>query len=50
MQVKWFGLPAVALIAAAIIGYKAQLTPEAQAANSNATPRVLLGAELAQLK
>lgn len=45
MQVKSIGLVAVVLIAAAIIGYKAHLSPEAQAASPPATPRVLLVAD-----
>lgn len=45
MQVKSIGLAAVILTTAAIIGYKTHLSPEAQAANPPASPRVLLVAD-----
>ena len=48
MKMKSIGLIAVVLIAAAIIGYKAHLSPEAQAASATAPPRVLLVAELSE--
>lgn len=41
MKTKWIGLGVVVLIAGAIIGYKAYLSPDAQAALAP-TPRVLL--------
>lgn len=47
MKVQWIGLGVVVLIASAIIGYKTQVLPQAQAANT-APPRVLLLAELSE--
>lgn len=41
MKIQWFGLGAVALAASAIIAYKTQVLPQAQAANE-APPRVVL--------
>jgi len=48
MKVKYIGLTAVVLIAAAIIGYKTHLAAAAQSAKHTATPRVLLVANLAE--
>lgn len=48
MKTKWIGLSAVVLIAGAIIGYKAHLSPEVQAADVAQTPHVLLVAELSE--
>lgn len=48
MKVKYFGLAAVVLIAAAIIGYKTQLSAKEQVAGSSTTPRVLLVANLSE--
>jgi len=48
MKVKYFGLPAVVLIAVAIIGYKTQLTAQTQAMSQTKTPRVLLVADLGE--
>lgn len=45
MKSRWIGLTTVALIAGAIIGYKAHLTPDVQAASTSVPPRVLLLAE-----
>lgn len=44
MKVQWIGLGAVMLVASAIIGYKIQILPQAQATDT-ALPRVLLLAE-----
>jgi hypothetical protein len=44
MKVQWVGLGAVMLAASAIIAYKTQVLPQAQAADA-ALPRVLLLAE-----
>ncbi len=44
MKTNWLGLGAVALAASAIIAYKAQVVPQAQAANVP-QPRVVLLAE-----
>ena len=41
MKIQWFGLGAVALAASAIIAYKTQVLPQAQAANA-VPPRVVL--------
>jgi hypothetical protein len=49
MKGKWIGLAAVLVIAGAIIGYKAHVSPKSQAAASVAgLPRVLLVAELSE--
>ena len=48
MKSRWIGLTTVALIAGAIIGYKAHLTPETEAASASVPPRVLLLAELSE--
>lgn len=48
MKVKWIGLVAVALIAGAIIGYKAQRSSVTQAASSAAPPRVVLVADMSE--
>lgn len=45
MKLKWIGLPALALIAVAIIGYKSSVSPQTQA-STGALPRVLLVADL----
>lgn len=47
MKIQWIGLGAIVLIASAIIVYKTQVLPQAQAANT-APPRVLLLAELSE--
>lgn len=47
MKIQWIGLGAVALAASAIIAYKTQFLPQAQAANA-APPRVVLLAELSE--
>lgn len=48
MKVKWIGLFTVALLAAAIIGYKAKLSPAIQTAAAAPPPRVLLAAPLSE--
>lgn len=48
MKGKWIGLTAVVLIGGAIIGYKAHVSPESQAASTTALLRVLLVAELGE--
>lgn len=45
---KWIGLFAVALIAIAIIVFKAEVSPGTPAVNSDALPRVLLVADLSE--
>lgn len=47
MKIQWIGLGVVALAASAIIAYKTQVLPQAQAANA-AQPRVVLLAELSE--
>lgn len=47
MKIQWIGLGAVALAASAIIAYKTQVLPQAQATN-DAQPRVVLLAELSE--
>lgn len=44
MKIQWIGLGAVVLAASAVIAYKTQTVPQAQAANV-ASPRVVLLAE-----
>jgi len=48
MKVKYIGLTAVVLIAAAIIGYKTYLSKHEQVASQSQSPRVLLVANLAE--
>lgn len=48
MKGKWIGLAAVLVLAGAIIGYKAHVSPNSQAAASVGRPRVLLVAELSE--
>ena len=49
MKRKWIGLAAVLVIAGAIIGYKAYVSPKSAAPTSKAgLPRVLLVAELSE--
>lgn len=48
MKIKYIGLTAIVLIAAAIIGYKTHLASATPTANHPATPRVLLVANLAE--
>lgn len=47
MKMKWIGLIAVVLVAGAIIGYKAYVSPP-HAASSAAVPRVLLVADMSE--
>ena len=47
MKIQWIGLGAVAIAASAIIAYKTQVLPQAQAANA-VPPRVVLLAELSE--
>ncbi len=48
MKVKWFGLIALVVMAAAIVGYKAKLPPTIQTAAAAVPPRVLLAAVLSE--
>ena len=48
MKVRWIGLVAVVLIAAAIIGYKSRISSASDQQNGAAPPRVLLVADLSE--
>lgn len=48
MKLKWFGLVAVALIAIAILAYKAHVSRETPVAVADSFPRVLLVADLSE--
>lgn len=48
MKVRWIGLVAVALVAAAIIGYKTKLSQATPSTATATPPRVLLAAPLSE--
>lgn len=48
MKVKWIGLFAVAIVAIAIIAFKANVSQEMATTDSDALPRVLLVADLSE--